>query len=288
MEKKSLIVINAVSARLKKANIDFKNQFPNNRILNWDSPDTDIAGLIKNELQREYFDELIVAGGDGTINRVAGSIINSEVTLGIIPLGSGNGLARHLGIPLNTEGAIKIIHQGFSRKIDACTINENTFFCTAGVGFDALVGHRFAKSKTRGFWTYFRITSTQFFKYKPEEFELFFEGRTISGKAFVVTFANANQYGNNAFIAPLADLSDGKIDVTIVKPFNLFNSPFLAYDLFAKKIHRNKNVITFRSENFRLNRNSSGIGQFDGEPVSFPAEFSVVNLPSALNVYSKG
>jgi diacylglycerol kinase (ATP) len=287
MVTKSLIVVNPVSGKIDKTNIDFSKYFLNCKIINWEFPDTDISKVVKEELQKEKYNNIIVAGGDGTVNKVAQIIVNTNYTLGIIPLGSGNGLARHLGIPMNVEKSIKIILGGNNKKIDACKINDIFFFCTSGVGFDAHIGNLFATSKTRGFKTYLKITLNQFLKYKDQEYELLFDGKSITNNAFLVTFANANQYGNNTFIAPLADISDGKIDVTIIKPFKFYNAPCIAYRVFNKTIHKSNHTCTFQASEFILKRKAKGIAHFDGEPCFLPEEIYVKNLPSALNVFVK-
>lgn len=286
MSVNNLIIINPVSVKKNKVNINFDRYFPFYKMLTWDSPDIDICKLIKDELQKEKYDNLIALGGDGTVNRAAQAIVNSDLILGIVPLGSGNGLARHLKIPMNIDKSIQLILEGKTKKIDACKINDIFFFCTSGVGFDAHIGKLFAKSKTRGFKTYFKIVASQFFKYECETYELIFDGKTISTEAFLITFANANQYGNNTYIAPNADICDGKIDIVILKPFKFINSPVIALRLFNKTIDKSRFISTFRSGEIILKRKNPGIAHFDGDPCILPEELKIINIPSALKVYS--
>lgn len=228
---------------------------------------------------------LVVAiGGDGTINEIARSLIHTQTTLGIIPFGSGNGLARHLQIPMEAKGAIDIINQGNIECIDYGRINEMPFFCTCGVGFDAFVSLKFAKSGKRGLLTYLENTLHESLNYKPETYEIENEDGTMKYRAFLIACANASQYGNNAYIAPQASLSDGLMDVTILEPFTVLDIPTLAFQLFNKTIDQNSRIKTFKCKKIRILRNKAGVIHFDGDPIISGENIDVEIIGKGLNV----
>jgi len=267
--KRAGIIINPVSGgKDKKPVLELiRKHFPRNidyDIIIWERADQ--KDEIIRKIQERKYDIVVAAGGDGTINQVAQAIKNTESILGIIPLGSGNGLARHLKIPLDTRKSIELIGNGKVTTIDACTVNDNYFFCTSGIGFDALIGKLFAESKTRGFLTYFKLTFSNFIRYKPLAYTLTIDGKKVDTMAFLVTFANASQYGNNAYIAPQADISDGFIDVVILKPFKFWQVLFIGPKMFNKTLNTSRYVEVYKGQNIQLTRQSPGPVHFDGEP----------------------
>ncbi len=158
---------------------------------------------------------VIAVGGDGTINEVARSLRHTATALGIVPIGSGNGLARHLKIPLNLLNALDRALNGKPVVIDSGEINEFPFFCTAGIGFDAYVAHAFANQDVRGLPTYIRVTWQAFQQYKPGQYLVNGQPREL----YSLTLANAGQFGNDIWIAPSANVSDGLLDLCEVRPF---------------------------------------------------------------------
>ena len=176
---------------------------------------------------------VLAIGGDGTINETAQALRRSATALGIIPIGSGNGLARHLGIPLNPLKAIDRALNGRPVIIDSGEINEHPFFCTAGLGFEAYVAHAFAKQPVRGLPTYVRTAFRAFWAYKPQPFLLDGEERTL----FSMTFANAGQFGNNAWMAPTANIADGRLEQCEIRPFPAQAAGMLTWRLFNKTIN---------------------------------------------------
>ncbi|MGL4631062.1 MAG: diacylglycerol/lipid kinase family protein [Leadbetterella sp.] len=190
--------------------------------------------IIEEYIQLGY-DTFIAVGGDGTINEVAKALIHKDATLGIIPKGSGNGLARSLGIPIHFEGALRILKNNQQKKIDVGMINNIPFLCTAGVGFDAKCAHDFNKSPSkRGLWNYVRVCLNNFFSYLPIRID---EGN-IEKKVYSLTIANAPQYGNETYIAPKAKLDDGLLDITTILPHSKWKSLALTVSLFTRKIYR--------------------------------------------------
>jgi diacylglycerol kinase family enzyme len=165
--------------------------------------------------------------------------VGKSIPLGIIPVGSGNGLARHLNIPLNYKKAFQKALVGATIKIDVGHINNKPFFCTAGVGFDAAVAHRFANSQGRGLINYMKATIVTLFKYKPIEVRI---NNAPIEKVFSLSIANANQFGNNAYISPFSDLQDAQLEMVIIKPHSIVKATILAVRLFNKTIHASKKV----------------------------------------------
>ncbi len=229
---------------------------------------------------------VVAIGGDGTVNEVARSLVHTDTALGIIPCGSGNGLARHLQIPLNLREAVDVINEGATSCIDYGTINSIPFFCTCGVGFDAFVSQKFAESGRRGPLTYLENMLHECLSYKPETYNIeLCDGNEVTTlKAYLIACANASQYGNNAYIAPQASLHDGLIDVTVVEPFTVLDVPALAFQLFNRTIDQNSRIKTFRCRKLRIHRAKEGVIHFDGDPVMTGRDLEVQVVPKALNI----
>ena len=212
-------------------------------------------------------DVVVAVGGDGTINEVARSLAHTQTALGIIPCGSGNGLARHLCIPLDVRKAIQIINQYQIEQFDYGIINDLPFFCTCGMGFDAFISLKFAEAGKRGPITYMENVLKEGLKYKPETYVVEDETGKQRHKAFLIACANASQYGNNAYIAPGATMKDGLMDVIIMEPFNALDAPQIAADLFMKTLGNNSKIKTFRTERLHISRREAGAIHYDGDPI---------------------
>lgn len=219
----------------------------------------------------------VAVGGDGTVNEVARGLIHTQTALGIIPCGSGNGLARHLGISMKAESAIKTLQEADIKPCDYGLINEHPFFCTAGVGFDAEVSDKFAKAGHRGLPTYLKTTIGVGMKYKGEVMDLEFDdGEKIEGERYwLVTAGNAAQYGNDFFITPDASLRDGYLDVNIWQPFNKLMSPLVGIELHQRLITRNNNVRMKRCKKLVIRRENEGPIHWDGDPAWGPKEITM-------------
>ncbi len=226
-------------------------------------------------------DAVIAVGGDGTINEVARGLLHSKTTMGIVPMGSGNGLARHLRIPMNYRKALEIVKRFRSQPMDAAVINDRIFFCTAGIGFDALVGYLFNNAGKRGISTYVGFITREFLQYRTKEYIIHVDGQKFTRKAFLVTFANASQWGNNAYVAPLAHSSDGKLDVVV---WPRLIAPYMLPKLFAKSIHKSRYVDTFRGKHIVVERPKDDYVHFDGESCSMGKTLDIQVLPLALRV----
>ena len=220
-------------------------------------------------------DIVVAVGGDGTVNEVARSLVHTKTALGIIPCGSGNGLARHLCIPMDIRKALDIINQAQIVDFDYGVINDLPFFCTCGMGFDAFISLKFAEAGKRGPITYVENVLKEGLKYKPETYEIIDDNGTTKYKAFLIACANASQYGNNAYIAPGATMKDGKMDVIIMEPFDALEAPQIAADLFMKTLGNNSKIKTFRTRNLTIHRQSPGAIHYDGDPIMTNSDIEV-------------
>jgi YegS/Rv2252/BmrU family lipid kinase len=228
---------------------------------------------------------IVAVGGDGTVNEVASALVHTKTALGIIPTGSGNGLARHLHIPSNIQKALRIISFPNIITIDCGMMNDIPFFCTCGMGFDATIGHKFAIADKRGFVTYFRTTVKEFFNYDANKYKLKIDGnKSFKRTAFLVTVANASQYGNNAYIAPTASIQDGKLNVAILKPFPKARVVDLGIKLFRKTIENSPYLETKNAEKITIKRKKKGEAHYDGEPCNVKRKVKIRVIPKALNV----
>ena len=222
---------------------------------------------LENLILGGKFTHVIAAGGDGTVNRVAKFALQNELILGIIPLGSGNGLARSLAINLDTVAACKQIISGQIKTIDCGRVNNHYFFCTAGVGFDAHVGEAFSSNQKRGFWTYFKIVCREMFRYKPKLYTIKSKNGEVVLEAFLITVANAGQWGNNVYIAPQAKLNDGELDLIAIKKISLFSVLNILFYLVNKKINRSKHTLALCGDSFLIESEETVNFHCDGEPL---------------------
>ncbi len=242
------------------------------------------AEKLAHEAARQGYFAVVAVGGDGTINEVGRGLIHSDTAMGIIPCGSGNGLARHLHIPLEPKKAIEIINNGLVKMIDYGMMNEIPFFCTCGVGFDALISFRFAMDGRRGLFTYMEKALQEFLKYQPDTYELEMDGGVKKFKAFLITCGNASQYGNNAFISPHASLQDGLLDITILEPFTVIDIPSLVFQLFNKLIGQNGRIKTFRCKKLTIRRKEEGVAHFDGDPIMLGKDIHVEIIRRGMQI----
>lgn len=236
------------------------------------------------EAAKAGYDAVFAAGGDGTVNETAAALCGTGTALGIIPCGSGNGLARHLGITIDIREGVKVLAENSASPIDYATVNDRKFFCTFGVGFDAAVSEAFAEKKRRGKLTYLQSTFQTYARYEPELYTIKAGGRTLTEKAFLVAVCNASQYGNNAYIAPRAMIDDGLLDVTIVHAGNPFSTALVGFDMLTGMIEKNVLIHTFRTPALTIERSSDGPSHLDGEPMQLEREMNIRCHHAALQV----
>jgi diacylglycerol kinase (ATP) len=288
--RKIAFVINPKAGKKKNLNLtDFiqkniSNQI-NYEILVWDPVEQ--FESIKQHYLNNDFDVVVACGGDGTVNAVATSLAHSNIALGILPLGSGNGLARSLGYPMVLQDALKFVCEEKIISIDGNNINGYMSFCAGGIGFDAHVSNLFASSETRGLKTYISISMKAYFNYPNKQYKIDVDGTTLHEDAFLITLANAPQYGNNAYIAPDADMQDGLAEVVLLKKFPLVYAPIAAIRLFNKSIYKSKYIKKISGKNIsvQLESNDTAI-HADGEPYLSPTPIVIKVVPKCLKVVS--
>jgi YegS/Rv2252/BmrU family lipid kinase len=242
------------------------------------------ARELAKQAVEDNFDVVVAIGGDGTVNEVGSSVCGTDTALAIVPCGSGNGLARHLRIPMNASRALQLLNNGIVGQFDYCTVNGKPFFCTCGMGFDATVSYKFSNEGTRGFITYIKTTLTEYLKYKPQEYLINIDGKKMKEKAFVIACCNAAQYGNNAYIAPRATMQDGLIDTTIMHPFNLAESPLIGARLFLRQLNHDHHVSIYRGKRVVIERRHDDIVHVDGDPIMMPAYIEIKNVNKGIHI----
>jgi YegS/Rv2252/BmrU family lipid kinase len=230
------------------------------------------------------FDLIVAVGGDGTVNEVASAIVGTDTPLGILPFGSGNGLARFLQIPMNTEQAIKALTTGHIESIDTATLNGKPFFNMAGMGFDAHISEVFSHTKKRGFVSYIKSSIQEISTYKPQLYHIEIDGTLYEREAFMLSFANSSQYGNNAHISPHASVQDGLLDVCVIKQFPLWRFVEMGIRMITKTSDRTKYVEIIRGRNIIVKRQVPGPVHLDGEPQITGPENHIAVLPNSLKV----
>ena len=237
------------------------------------------------ELARKTDADIVVAvGGDGTVNEVASGLIGTNKVLAIVPCGSGDGLALHLGISRKPSRAVKTLNDGIITDMDCGLLDGKPFFCTAGVGLDADVASKFESTTRRGVRTYISLAWKLWQHFHPETYTIDIDGEQIITRAVIVTVANANQWGNQARIADKASVQDGLLNVVIVKPFSTWEIPILAAKLMLGRAHTSKRVQTYTGKHISIDRPAHGAAHFDGDPVRKGTHMELEVVPHALRV----
>lgn len=283
-----LFIINPISGGRNKANIPgLIDQYLDKSRFNANFRFTEYVGHASElaaEAGQKNFDVIVAVGGDGTINEVGREVLKQGNTLGILPFGSGNGLSRYLQIPLDTVKAIKVINELRTMKIDTATFNGKRFFNMAGMGFDAHISALFAGDKKRGLSGYVKTGLKEMLNYKPEMYHIEVDGKSISRKAFVVSIANSSQYGNNTYISPEASVTDGLLDVCVIKSFPLLRLPKLAIQMLRGKTHHSDMVEIVRGSHINIRRDKAAAIHIDGEPYEMGREIEIAIVPLSLNI----
>jgi len=227
---------------------------------------------------------VVAVGGDGTVNEIAKGLLKTETALGILPKGSGNGLARHLQIPLTMQGALGVLNRGQVSSIDSGRINDRPFFTTAGIGFDAYISSVFAGNKKRGLKTYVELILKEVRNYKHLPVKVHLNGQAFSSDCYVMAFANAAQYGNNAYIAPMADIRDGLLDVCLVRQLDLLKTIDLSYCMLTKQLANISSAEYFKTNTIEIETEQPMMFHADGEYIGKASHFKVNLEPLSLKV----
>ncbi len=296
MKRKIVFLINPISGTTKKEVLlplieaackEHQAAFeivPTNAVGNYD--------FLKEKIAAERVTDVVMVGGDGTVNQVVNALKNEPIQFGIIPVGSGNGLARAAGIPVKPKEALQLLFTGEAKKTDAFLINKQFSCMLSGIGFDAKVAHEFATKATRGLLTYTQQSIIQFFKAQPYQFEVIVDGFSFFSDAFFISIANSNQFGNNVTIAPKASLNDGLLDIVIVQKMNKAKLPFAV----LRQIRGNnklqqlvedttrKNILYFQTPSLIIKNLKHAPLHIDGEPKETATEFKIEILKDCFEL----
>jgi len=283
-----LFIINPISGGRGKLRIpDFIDQYLDKEKFNANfvfSEYVGHAGELADEAATKNFDVIVAAGGDGTINEVATQVLKHHKILGVLPLGSGNGLARFLKIPKNLRHAIGLINNFKTDSIDTAEFNDKCFFNLAGMGFDAHLSAVFSKDKKRGLSGYVKLGFKEVFNYKPQTYQLEIDGVAYTRKAFAISIANSSQYGNDVYIAPNASVKDGLLDVCIIKPFPIIKLPVLGYVMLRGTAESSEMIEIIKGKDIKITREKAGAVHVDGEPLQMGTEIEALVHPLSLQV----
>ncbi len=289
-KKKIIFIVNPISGNHNKNNfpnlvdnyID-KNKFDYKIVF---TERVNHATELTMKAIEDGFEYIAAVGGDGTINEIAKCLVGKEQVLVIVPLGSGNGLARHLELPFRPERLInEVINNGDVFKMDTATINDIPFISIAGIGFDALIADYFAKDGNRGFITYAKLITEEYPNFIPKEYTLFLDDeKTIKCKPFFVTFANSSQFGYNAEISPKASVQDGLLDVCIFKKPNIIEVPIVATYFIAKQIDKSNFIDIHKAKKIKVIREIEDVVNIDGEAFAMSKDITVEIKPLSLNI----
>lgn len=287
-KKRIVFIINPISGTASKDSVPvLVEKYIDKEKFEWSIRYTEYAGHaidIAKEAKDDGVDIVVAVGGDGTVNEVAKALTESNTALGIVPCGSGNGLARHLMLPINVKGALDVINQCEIHDVDYGIIDGHKFFCTCGMGFDAFISKKFADAGKRGPMTYLENILKSGLTYKPEKYEITVDGSTEKREAWLVSCANASQYGNDAYIAPNASMRDGLLDVVIMEPFDLIQASQVGFDMFNKTLDKNSNIKTFRGKSVHVHREKPGVIHYDGDPVEAGEDIDIVIVHAGIKM----
>jgi len=287
LKGKALFIINPISGGKKKEGVpdliekhlDAKALTP---VIVFSDSVSHARQIAKDAVNK--FGTVVAVGGDGTVNEIASAIVGTDTKLGIVPFGSGNGLSRFLHIPMDPVKAIQTLSAEHVEVIDSATLNGRPFFNMAGMGFDAHIAEVFSHDKKRGFITYIKSSFEEINKYKPEFYQLEIDGKLYEREAFMLSFANSSQYGNDAHISPHASVQDGLLDVCVIKQFPLWRFPEMGIRMVTKTADKTKYVEIIRGKHIHIKRIGPGPVHLDGEPRMEGAEVTVEIVPASLKV----
>lgn len=287
MKQRILFIINPISG------VGRKGELPNQIEAHLDHEKFDYeiaisqyrhhAKEIAKEASEKGIEIVCAVGGDGSVHEVGTALIGTQTKLAIIPVGSGNGLARHLGIPVNIIKSIECINSSDFIRMDTVLVNDKPFLGVGGYGLDAIIAKKFDEQKSRGFWTYVKLVFREFWKYNPVNISIDMNGEIKQMPVVLCTIANSSEFGNGFVVSPKSDVTDGKIELCILKPFSFWSIPSVAFRFFRKTSHKSKfsEIIPFQKGRIRI---SSKLAHYDGEPSNVRHELNIQVVPQSLNI----
>jgi diacylglycerol kinase (ATP) len=287
LKRKALFIINPIAGGKKKDGVpELIDQHLDKNVFDYHIIFTDgvsHAQQIAKEAAGKV-DVVAAVGGDGTVNEISSAIVGSTTALGVVPFGSGNGLARFLGIPMDTVASIKALGGYRVETIDSGLMNGQPFFNMAGMGFDAHIAEVFSHGKKRGFLTYIKSSMQEIMSYKPEKYSLEIDGKKYERNAFIISIANSSQWGNNVHVAPRASVQDGLLDICIISKFPVWRLPEIGARLMLKTIEASTYIEIIKGKDIHVTRLVPGAIHLDGEPQVMPADLHINIMPNSLKV----
>jgi diacylglycerol kinase (ATP) len=296
MQRKLVYLINPISGTRKKTSLrDIIIQKTEAEGLAFEILETRLDGnysFLKEKIFREKITDIIVCGGDGSVSIIASVLLDVDVAVGIIPMGSGNGLALAAGIPTAPSRALKIIFNGRSEYIDGFSINGKFSCMMCGMGSDAQIAHDFASKKTRGLKTYLKLSALHYFRSRPFSFTIQTKEKTFDTNAFFICVANSNQFGNHVTIAPKASLNDGLFDIVVVNKMSKLTLPFYLLHQIAginalqemNNYRKNKSITYFQTSEATIINHSDAPLHIDGEPQPLTKKIELKIIPNAFRL----
>jgi len=286
--KRALFIVNPISGgKNKRGFVERVRNDLDGELYDAEFVFTEYAGhayQLAKEAVEERYDLVVAVGGDGTINEIASALNGTETTLGIIPEGSGNGLALYLGIPINERAAVRRLNRFDQMTIDSGLINGRAFFNMAGIGFDASVSDRFANDTVRGPIGYLKAVLAEISTYKPRRYVLDIDGKVYEREAFMISVANSPQYGNNAYVAPNASATDGVLDVCIIHKFPMYTFPMMLFHLFNRTADHSEYVEIVPGRQIRIDRDRADPVHVDGEPIEMGEQLEITVNSHSLRI----
>ena len=295
MTRKILYFINPVSGPKRKISPSLIiTSATSERQIEFEILETNALGNypeLPQKIINENFTDVVIYGGDGSVSQLVSALLSVDVNIGIIPSGSGNGLALAANIPKDIHKALTLIFDGNSSYVDAFMVNDKFSCMLSGLGFDAQVAHDFAKDPNRGLTTYIKKTFANFIKAEPFPFGIHLDGKSFRTDAFFISIANGNQFGNNVRIAPKASLNDGLADLVIVTKTNkLMLLWSVAKHILVGKpgstggLYQNKKVIYYQFSELEIHNNNMAPLHIDGEPAKTSEYLKIKVIPRAFRL----
>lgn len=288
MKRRILFAINPVAGTRRKHRIPDKiNRFLDTSRYEYEIIYTQGRGHateIAAQAASDGYDALAIAGGDGSVNEAAQGLLGTETALAILPFGSGNGLARHLGYSSWVKSTLDVINSFHESRVDVGKVNGKYFFSLVGIGFDAFVAKIFDRVKGRGFTTYAMASAAGLMRFKDFEYKLETDTKMLEGKAFMIDIFNANQYGYNVKGAPDASVLDGQFHVVLVESYPRWRAPRLLYQLFTEQAAKSPYIRTFKARKIHVQATDRAYLQVDGEAKGKARDFNIELEPGALKM----